>query len=203
MLRRLPGADIVVAVNEAIERVVTLLPVSVGHVPVVAIDGHSATGKSTFASLLASRLSAAVVRGDDFYRVINETHRAMLSPAQGASQYYDWQRMRVEALFPLRVGLQARYRPYDWDRNQLARKTTMVSPAGAVVVEGLFVSRPELADLVDVAILMTADAEVRAQRQRKRADASDEWLQRWEQAELWYFTHVRPIATFDVVVDTS
>jgi hypothetical protein len=46
---------------------------------VVAVDGHSAAGKSTFADALASRTGAALARGDDFYRVMDEAERAELA----------------------------------------------------------------------------------------------------------------------------
>lgn len=38
----------------------------------VAVDGHSAAGKSTFAAALAACTAAALVPGDDFYRVMDE-----------------------------------------------------------------------------------------------------------------------------------
>jgi len=62
------------------------------------------------------------------------------------------------------------------------------------------VARPELRHLVDVAVLVTEDAETRATRQRDRADASDDWLRRWDDAERWYFENVRPPSSFDVIV---
>jgi len=62
------------------------------------------------------------------------------------------------------------------------------------------VARPELRHLVDVAVLITEDAETRATRQCDRADASDDWLRRWDDAERWYFENVRPPSSFDVIV---
>lgn len=78
-----------------------------------AIDGHSAAGKSTFAAALAARLDAALVPGDDFYRVMNDEDRAQLSPSEGIERYFDWERMHSEVLVPLRAGRDAIYRRYD------------------------------------------------------------------------------------------
>jgi uridine kinase len=167
---------------------------------VVAVDGHSAAGKSTFADALASRTGAALARGDDFYRVMDEADRAELAPAEGVELYYDWQRMRDEVLLPLRAGTPAQYHPYDWDSGSLASRFVKVPAAAVVILEGLFVSRPELQPLVDRSVLVDTPAAVRRRRQTERADASPEWLERWDAAERYFFRHVRPPRTFDLVV---
>jgi uridine kinase len=166
---------------------------------VVAVDGHSAAGKSTFAATLAHHARAALLRGDDFYRVMNEAERAELGPAEGVELYYDWQRLRDQVLAPLCAGSTASYRPYDWATGRLSDHVSTVS-AKAIVLEGLFVSRPELGSFVDRSILVDAPATVRRRRQMERADASDEWLERWDAAERYFFEHIRPPGTFDIVV---
>jgi uridine kinase len=166
----------------------------------VAVDGHSAAGKSSFGHMLAHRVGAALVTGDDFYRVMGEADRSRLSPRQGIDCYYDWQRMRDVALIPLRNGQPATYRPFDWDTGQLATRTVTIPAASIVVVEGLYVSRPELHEFFDLAVLVEAPVDVRWRRQRQRGDASEEWLHRWDAAERHFFAHVRPSDTFDVIV---
>ena len=166
----------------------------------VAVDGYSAAGKSTFASALARRTGAVVVRGDDFYRVMDEGARARLSPSDGIAYYYDWERLASEVLSPLRERRAATYRPSDWQTGQLARRRVRVPAATVVAVEGVFVSRPELRPYYDVSVLLEAPAETRRRRQLARADASHEWLRRWDAAERMFFERVRPRETFDVVV---
>jgi uridine kinase len=166
---------------------------------VVGVDGHSGAGKSTFAEALARRVGAALVRGDDFYRVMDDGERAGLSPAEGVERYYDWQRLRDQVLTVVRAGATARYRPYDWHTGHLAAHYVTVQ-AAAIVVDGLFVSRRELRAFVDHAILIDSPAIVRRRRQIDRADASNEWLERWDAAERYFFEQIRPPATFDMVV---
>lgn len=170
-------------------------------VQVIAVYGHSAAGKSTFARELAQRFGAACVPGDDFYRVMDPGVRSELSPEEGARLYYDWERMLGEAIAPLRAGRAATYRPFDWARNRLGAITTTVAPAKVVVVNGLVVSRPDLDDVVDVAAVVAADPSLRVQRQFDRNDATEDWLERWDAAERWFFEHVRPIESFDLIVD--
>ena len=77
----------------------------------------------------------------------------------------------------------------------------MKVPAAAVLIlEGLFVSRVELQPLIDRSVLVETPAAVRRRRQAERADASPEWLERWDAAERHFFRHIRPPATFDLVV---
>lgn len=163
----------------------------------IAIDGHSAAGKSTLAHHLVDVFGAALVGGDDFYAVMDEDARARLSPRKGVELYYDWMLMRREALVPLLNGRQAVYRPYDWETNRLFARSMTVEPAPLVVVEGLFVARPELTDLISLAVLVEADPEVRALRQQQRDD-DETWVQRWDEAERYYFSNIRPPNSFDV-----
>lgn len=184
---------------DGIDRAAEWLGDRAGEVSVVVVDGHSAAGKSTFADALAGRSSAALVRGDDFYRVIEESTRARLSPREGIDRYYDWERMRDEALLPLRAGLGAEYPSYDWESGLLGDRRVIVAPAAVVVVEGLFVSRPELQPLGDLSVLVEAPVDVRARRQLARADAP-EWVERWDAAERLFFAEIRPREAFDLVV---
>jgi len=78
-------------------------------VGIVAVDGHSAAGKSTFAAHLSTELAATIVHVDDFYRVMGDRRRATLTAADGALEYYDWQHLSDEALVPLRSGSSATF----------------------------------------------------------------------------------------------
>ena len=126
---------------------------------VVALDGRSGAGKSTLASALALRRSATVVPGDDFYSstmaVLDAAALERLSDADVADQVLDWRRLREQALAPLARGEPARYPPYDWQAGdgRLGRPVELV-PSDLVIVEGVYSARPELADLVDLAVLV-------------------------------------------------
>ena len=164
----------------------------------VAIDGHSAAGKSTIGNVIEHRRSAAVVHGDDFYSVMDPEERAAFTASEGADRYYDWQRMRSVALEPLLTGSDAVFHPYDWDTNQLSDREKRIAASNVVVVEGLFVSRRELADVIDLAVFVDVHQSIRERRQAERDDASQDWLDRWDGAERHFFETVRQPETFDV-----
>jgi uridine kinase len=172
------------------------------HRPVllVAIDGHSAAGKSTLARTLQATLpQVTIVHMDDFYRPMLPADRARLDAAGGYQQYYDWQRLEHEVLQPLAQGTASRYRRYDWQQNTLDGWQE-VRPAGMVIVEGCYAARPELRDYYHTSIVVETPAQERAQRQQARADASPAWLARWDAAEQYYLRQYAPqtAATFIV-----
>ncbi|HET7077857.1 MAG TPA: hypothetical protein VFM49_10455 [Chloroflexia bacterium] len=170
----------------------------------VALDGRSGTGKSTLAALLAARLGATVVEGDDFYPGGRDAEWDARSPADKAALVIDWRRMRAEALEPLLAGRPAAWHPFDFQAGEgLAAHTVTRDPAPVIVLDGVYSARPELADLVDLAILVeAADDSVRRQRllAREGAPYMAAWHRRWDAAEDYYFTHVRPRSSFDRVI---
>lgn len=105
----------------------------------------------------------------------------------------------------LRAGSAASFRPFDWDAfdGSLAPHDDVIEPAALVILEGVYAARPELRDLVDLRVLLTAADEERERRLRTRDGTPDAWALAWREAEAWYFTHVAPEESFDVIVTES
>lgn len=184
---------------------------AVGRPALVALDGRSGVGKSTLALAAASHRGAVVVDGDDFYAPrlaargpITATERAVLTPEQLADEVIDWRRLRREALEPLLGGRDAAYRPYDWDRDDgRLGPAVRLSAAPLVLLEGVYSGRPELADLVSAEVLVEVPEAVRVRRLAGRGEDDAGWGPLWAAAEVHYFTHVRPPASFEVRVSTA
>ena len=97
----------------------------------------------------------------------------------------------------------ARWRPFDYESWQgLAADAITVEPARVVLVEGAYSPGPWLADLVDFAVLLTLDDEVRLCRLRAREgpERMARWLATWRPAEDAYFEHDRTPQSFDLVI---
>jgi uridine kinase len=172
---------------------------------VIAIDGPSCAGKSILATALGLRSEGSVLEGDDFYRHtlprLTVTQRETMSDGGVVDAVIDWERLRAEALLPLRAGQSATFQPYDWDADDGRLAPPKIIPAAAVIiVDGVYAARPELADLVDVAVYLGVDPEVRAVRYAERTDDPD-WRRFWERGEAHYFRVVRPPASFELRVD--
>jgi molybdenum cofactor guanylyltransferase len=179
----------------------------VGRPVVIALDGPSCSGKSILATAIALRSGASILEGDDFYRdtlpSLTATQREAMSDAAVVDAVIDWERLRNDGLLPLRAGQTASFQPYDWDANdgRLAPAKT-VPTAKLIIVEGVYAARPELADLIDFAVYLGIDPDVRARRYARREDDPG-WRGFWERGEIYYFSGVRPPVSFDLRLDAE
>jgi len=169
----------------------------------VGIDGAGGSGKSTLArELELLRDDVAVIGGDDFYRPLNESTRAALTPIEAVDLSFDWERLRDEALAPLLRGEEARYRCYDWGAGRLGEEVATVAASGVVIVEGTYTARPALRGYLDVIVVVEAPRELRIARMVARGDAPD-LIARWQAAEDWYFERQDPRRAADLVIAGS
>jgi molybdopterin-guanine dinucleotide biosynthesis protein A/uridine kinase len=196
------------AAVSAILELITKRQQQVAGVPVVvAIDGPSGAGKSILATAVALRSGVSIVEGDDFYRntlpSLSVTQREAMSDAAVVDAVIDWERLRAEALLPLRARQPATFQPYDWeaDDGRLAPPKT-VPAADVIIVDGVYAARPEMADLIDAAVYLGVDPQLRARRYAERQDDPD-WVRFWERGEAHYFSAIRPPASFDLQLDAG
>jgi len=161
-------------------------------VQLVAIDGHSAAGKSTLARTLSALLpNVTIIHTDDFYRTLDERERAALDAEGGYYRYYDWERLEAQVLQPLSSSETSCYQKYDWSTNSLGEWVT-VPAAGIILIEGCYAARPELRYYYDILLFVATPPVQRLQRQSARADATAAWLARWDAAEQFYMAHYQP-----------
>ena len=176
----------------------------------VAIDGGSGSGKSTLAAAVAAELDAVIVPSDDFFAAaITDAEWDALGPAERAAAAIDWRRLRRDALEPLLAGAVASWPPFDFAAGTradgtypMAAEAVTRGPAPVILLEGAYSSRPELADLIDLAVLVDVPADERHGRLLSREEQvfREAWHARWDGAEDHYFTRVRPPSSFDLVV---
>jgi uridine kinase len=103
---------------------------------------------------------------------------------------------------PLRAGRTATWLPYDWDEGRgPAPRPISLAPARTVVLDGAYTARPELADVVDLPVLLELDHALRRERvsQRVGEEFADSWYAVWDAAEEYYFTTIRPRESFAIV----
>jgi uridine kinase len=160
----------------------------------VAVDGHGASGKSTIARAIVADMTAALVHTDDFFM---PAARAA-GFRQSLGDYYDWRRLRAEALAPLLAGHSASFCGFDWETGVLG-DTVTVAPAGLIVLEGVFSAAPVLSDLLDRSIFVETPEHERMRRLRQRI-TPEEWDDDWLAAERAYFDETRPPSSFDLIV---
>jgi uridine kinase len=150
----------------------------------VGIGGRGAAGKSTLASAIAG---AQVVGTDEFWN--------------GAE--FDLSRLRGEVFDPLVGGREARFRGFDWVRQQAFSEDRVVRPEGIVVVEGVCALHRMFRDDYDLRIWVEAPREVRLARglARDGKDARRIWEEVWMPMEDRYVARDDPVSAADLVVD--
>ena len=146
----------------------------------VALDGMSASGKTTLAAALAGRFpSSAVVHMDDFTIPFEDRFPgyfdAQLSNA-------DLVRFDREVLSPLLSGRAARYRPYVCHPEPgFLSPVTVAADTRLVIVEGAYCLHAQLFDRYDLRVLCTVSPDVqRARILRRNGSAQlDRFLRLW------------------------
>jgi uridine kinase len=163
--------------------------------------------------IVAPLLCATVVPSDDFFAAsIPDSEWDRKTPERRVEDAIDWRRLRLDAIEPLRAGLPARWFAFDFAAGlrpdgtyPMQEAATERAPGEVVIVEGAYSSRSELADLLDVTVLVDAPQAERDRRLAAREDAAflETWHARWDRAEDHYFGRLRPPASFDLVFETS
>lgn len=169
---------------------------------IIGIDGCGGAGKSTLANKIKSKFSTVtIVHMDDFYlpssQIINEhpTNKSI-----GAD--FDWKRLLQEVLDPISNGIEGCYKRYDWETDSLA-ETHTVPAIGIVIIEGVYATRQELAEMYDLKIWVNRPRETRIKRgiARDGETARDMWENNWMVAEDMYVESHKPHEFADFIID--
>lgn len=151
----------------------------------LAIDGGSASGKTTLAALLGQRYGCPVFHMDDFFlRPEQRTPQRLAEPGGNV----DRERFFSEVLQPLRQGGPASYRRYDCRTGQLL--PPVLRQAGQLnVIEGAYSMHPELSALYDLSVFLAVSPETQRRRilQREPAFKQQLFFQKWIPMENRYF----------------
>lgn len=187
----------VVRVGALVEQFASGVGAVRGHPRIVAVDGRSASGKST----LASRLHRAVPRS----AIVTTDDLAWHEPL------YAWGHLLADGILrPLRDGRALAYRPPQWDAR--GREGAIEVPAGLdlVVIEGTGASHREHAELLDATVWVQADWTEAERRGIARdiesgvnggpEEATAFW-HAWMAEELRFFERQRTWERADVVVN--
>jgi uridine kinase len=181
----------------------------------IAIDGVDGDGKTTLADGLAPLVSRGrpTIRAsvDDFH------HPQAVRYARGRHSTegfyldsYDYAAFRQLLLDPLSPGGSGRYnarhfdlennKPFDWPSRQ-------ADPTAALIVDGIFLQRPELRPYWDLSIFLKVDFENSIPRGAQRGPARDSpdpaapLNQRYVGGQKMYLAESAPEQRADIVID--
>ncbi len=186
----------------------------------VAIDGRTASGKTT----LADELAAAIRRGnrvvirtsiDGFHRPKAERYARGRFSAEG---YYhdarDLSAVMALLLAPLGPGGDRQYRTasFDLENDHPVAQEPQSAPADAIlIVDGTFLQRPELRDGWDLAIFVATSEQTSEQRGINRdadrlggiAAARRLYADRYKPAFVLYEQLCKPAEVADVILNND
>lgn len=114
---------------------------------IIAIDGQSASGKSTFAELLSLLFDSDIIHMDDFYLPKNETKDDQIPVHMNLIEVRN-------VLDSLKKNESVTYQKFDCSIQKLTEKFTLKSPK-IVIVEGAYCLHPVLQEFYDYKIFLS------------------------------------------------
>lgn len=165
---------------------------------VIAIEGGSASGKTTLGEMLAELYNCTIFHMDDFF----------LRPEQRTAERYaepggnvDRERFLEEVLIPLSENRPVDYRKFDCSTFRLAPPVRIV-PEKLTVIEGVYSMHPELSGYYDFSVFLEISPELQSARISKRNSPqvarrfSDEWIP----LERAYFSEMKVRERCDMLI---
>ena len=176
---------------------------------VIAIDGMDGAGTTHFAADLAVALTArgrSVFRAsiDDFHRSQAERHARGADSTEGYYRdSFDYSTFRRVLLEPFRMGGSTAFvtAAFDSVRDLPVQSKWRTGPKDAIlVVDGIFLNRPELAGLWNYSVWLDVPRELAEQRMLDR-DGPLEDAERYRGGEDLYLAEAKPRTTASSIVD--
>jgi uridine kinase len=201
--------------DEVAERLVRTQPDTILR---VAVDGVDGVGKTTFADELAlalARRQRPVIRAsvDGFHNPREQRYRLGRSSPEGFYRdSYDYAQFNAALLEPLSPGGSRRYRTAVFDHltDLPVEAPTQTAPEQAIlIVDGIFLQRPELRDVWDLSIFLDAPFDVTIPRGASRGpefgspDPDAASNSRYVEGQRLYFAEASPRERATIVIDYS
>ena len=167
---------------------------------VVAVEGGSASGKSTLGDMLQRVYDCTVFHMDDFFlRPEQRTPERFAEPGGNV----DRERFLEEVLVPLHRGEPIEYRPFDCSKWTVAAEPVTVVPKQLVIVEGAYSMHPELADFYDFSVLLSISSEKQRERiiKRNTPQMAERFFKEWIPMEQVYFDKMKVRERCDMIIE--
>jgi len=170
---------------------------------VVAIDGMSAAGKSSFSDMLKSSFGSKqcnVIHMDHFFlRPEQRTSERLDTPGGNV----DYERFLLEVIKPLAAGKSFSYKPFCC-KTQSLKEPVAIPPRPLVIIEGVYSTSPEIIKQFkyDITVFMRVDEATQHTRLKKRnPDLYERFVNEWIPMENKYFKIYNILEKCDYLIE--
>lgn len=156
---------------------------------IVAIDGMSGSGKSTFAHELEKRYDCNIFHMDDFFLRTELRTEERLNEIGGNVDYV---RFKNEVIDGILCNTSFCYQAYNCQLMALSEKITII-PKKLNIIEGAYSMHPSLVDNYDLKIFFYVDRDVQSDRILKRNGAMmhKRFIKEWIPKENKYIERMK------------
>ena len=154
---------------------------------IIAIDGNSASGKTTLANFLASLYDCNLYRIDDYFLPLEMRTAERLNEIGGN---FDRERFLEEVLLPTKNGLSLKAKRYDCKSNAFLSPVEY-TPKKLTIIEGCYSLHPALAPYYNLSVFMSIDGKTQRERiiKRNSPTLANRFFNEWIPMENAYFEH--------------
>ena len=151
----------------------------------IAIEGGSASGKTTLSQLLSRVYDCNVFHMDDFFLRPEQRTEERFAQAGGN---IDHERFLAEVLLPLSQGKSVPYRAFDCSTFTL-RPAVEIAPKRLNIIEGAYSMHPQLSQFYDFSVFLYITPQLQRKRIEKRnsPDMAQRFFDTWIPLERTYF----------------
>ena len=157
------------------------------HPLIIAIDGRSASGKTTFADEINQRFGIPIIHTDDYCRPRNEFGDLDISEFDGN---FDIARFKSEVIDGVKSGDSFEIGIFDCKKGRIV-KTVGIPFSKCYLVEGAYSHNPHLGDYATVKLFFDINESLQRERivLRNGVDGSERYVSVWIPAEERYIEH--------------
>ena len=195
--------DILVKVRERIKKEIEqgLLAKGDNSPYVIAIDGMSASGKTTLGKLLHDEFPDSNLFHIDVYFL--QAHQKTPERLAEVGGNVDYERFREEVMIPLKAGKSFAYRPFSCKTFTLSEPVA-VMPKQLNIVEGTYCMHPYFGDVYDLKLYLSIDPDLQKMRIYQRPQhVQERFFTDWIPMEKRYFDFCQIPEQADIQVDMT
>lgn len=168
---------------------------------IIAIDGPSATGKTTFAKNIKKHFDCNVFHMDDFFLPDEKKTEERLATPGGN---VDWERFKEQVLDKIRTNEPFTYDIYHCGTGDIT-KSKVITPKRLNIVEGVYSMHPELREAYEYELFFDVARPKQLDRIKKRSSEKmlKRFVEEWIPLEDRYFKANNTKKEADFCFDTT